>query len=205
MNRTLPSASPELTLQADPDRWVEDHGDCLYNYAMIRVRNREVAEDLVQETLLAAMRQLDKFGGRSSERSWLCGILKNKIRDHFRNLGRETSFTDLQFFNDEHSDRFDSENYWIHERGPMDWKPEGEQAMKRAEFWQALRTCLDRLPPRVAQVFMMREMDDVPSKEVCEVLSISEANLWVMLHRARMALREDLERAFFGGKGGMKL
>jgi RNA polymerase sigma-70 factor, ECF subfamily len=203
--QTLPSASPELPPPADPDRWVEDHGDCLYGYAMIRVRNREVAEDLVQETLLAAVRQVDRFGGRSSERSWLCGILKNKICDHFRNLGRETSFTDLEFFSDEHPDRFDRESYWIHEQGPIDWQPEGEQAMKRAEFWQALRTCLDKLPPRVAQVFMMREMDDVPSKDVCEILNISEANLWVMLHRARMALREDLEVNYFAGKGDTNL
>jgi RNA polymerase sigma-70 factor, ECF subfamily len=207
MNRpqTLPSAFPELAPQADPDRWVDDHGDCLYGYALMRVRNREIAEDLVQETLLAAMRQIDKFRGRSSERSWLCGILKNKICDHFRKLGRETNFTDLEFFSGEHSDRFDGENYWIHERGPADWKPEGEQAMKRAEFWQAMQTCLDRLPPRVAQVFMMREMDNVRSKDVCEILNISEANLWVMLHRARMALRQDLEVSFFEGKGSTKL
>src|SRR5712675_242769 len=78
MNRlqTLPSASSEFALHADPDRWVDDHGDCLHGYALIRVRKQEVAEDLVQETLLAAMRQVDKFRGRSSERSWLCGILK---------------------------------------------------------------------------------------------------------------------------------
>ena len=207
MNRlqTLRSASSELALQAEPDRWVDVHGDCLYRYALIRVRKQEVAEDLVQETLLAAMRQVDNFRGRSTERSWLCGILKNKICDYFRKLGRETNFTDLEFFSDEHSDRFDGENYWIHERGPADWKPEGEQAMKRAEFWQAMQACLDRLPPRVAQVFMLREMDDVPSEEVCEMLNISEANLWVMLHRARMALRQDLEVSFFEGKGGTKL
>jgi len=149
--------------------------------------------------------QVDKFRGRSAERSWLCGILKNKICDYFRKLGRETNFTDLEFFSDEHSDRFDGENYWIHERGPADWKSEGEEAMKRAEFWQAIRASLDRLPPRVAQVFMMREMDDIPSKEVCEMLNISEANLWVMLHRARMALRQDLELTFFESSGGTKL
>ena len=182
----------------------DDHGDCLYGYALIRVRKQEVAEDLVQDTLLAAMRQADKFKGRSSERSWLCGILKNKICDHFRRLGRETNFTDLEFFSDEHADRFDGENYWIHERGPADWKPEGELAMKRAEFWQAMQASLDRFPPRVAQVFIMHEMDDVPSKDVCVMLKISEANLWVMLHRARMALRQDLEVNFFEGKGGGK-
>ena len=207
MNRRppLPSASSELAPQADPSRWVDDHGDCLYRYALIRVRKGEVAEDLVQETLLAAMRQVDKFKGSSSERSWLCGILKNKICDRFRKLGRETNFTDLEFLSDEHSDRFDGENHWIHERGPLEWKPEGEQAMKCAEFWQAMQAGLGRLPPRVAQVFMMREMDGVPSKEVCETLNISEANLWVMLHRARMALRQDLEANFFEGKGSTKL
>jgi RNA polymerase sigma-70 factor (ECF subfamily) len=207
MNRlqTLPAVSSESAPQADPNRWVDDHGDCLFRYALIRVRNQEVAEDLVQESLLAAMRQIDKFRGRSSERSWLCGILKNKVCDYFRKLGRETNFTDLEFFSDEHSDRFDSENYWIHERGPEDWKPEGERAMKCAEFWQAMQAALNRLPPRMAQVFIIREMDGAPSKEVCQMLNISEANLWVMLHRARMALREDLEMNFFGGKASTKL
>ncbi len=197
-----PSAIPPASAShADPERWVDEHGDCLFRYALTRVRKEEVAEDLVQETLLVAVRTHEKFAGRSTERSWLVGILKNKICDHFRKLGRETNFTDLEFFSDEHSDRFDSENYWIHERGPSDWKPEGEEAMRRAEFWQALQAALGRLPERIAQVFMMREMDGVPSKEVCETLKISEANLWVMLHRARMALRQDLETSYFEGKG----
>ncbi|MGB8170191.1 MAG: sigma-70 family RNA polymerase sigma factor [Chthoniobacteraceae bacterium] len=195
------SAAPLGTSQADPERWVDDHGDCLYRYALTRVRKPELAEDFVQETLLVAVRTHQKFAGRSTERSWLVGILKNKICDHFRKLGRETNFTDLEFFRDEHSDRFDGENYWIHERGPADWRPEGEEAMKRAEFWQALQAALGRLPERIAQVFMMREMDGVPSKEVCETLKITEANLWVMLHRARMALRQDLEASYFEGKG----
>src|ERR1700756_3732801 len=198
-------AKPAATIGAEPERWVEEHGDCLYRYAHLRVRRPEIAEDLVQETFFAAVRTSGNFRGKSSERSWLCGILKNKICDYFRKLGRETCFTDLEFFSDEHSNRFDGAHYWIHERGPADWKPEGEQAMKRAEFWQAMQTCLDRLPPRVAQVFMMREMDDVPSKEVCEILNISETNLWIMLHRARMSLRQDLEVSFFEGKGGTKL
>jgi RNA polymerase sigma-70 factor (TIGR02943 family) len=201
--------SPENTAAAsptaDPERWVDEHGDCLYRYALTRVRKEEIAEDLVQETLLVAVRTQERFAGRSTERSWLVGILKNKISDHFRKLGRETNFTDLEFFKDEHSDRFDADNYWIHQRGPSNWKPEGEEAMKRAEFWQTMQGCLGKLPERVAQVFMMREMDEVPSKEVCETLNISEANLWVMLHRARMALRQCLEINFFGSKGGSNL
>lgn len=202
---TAATPPPLRASHADPERWVDEHGDCLYRYALTRVRKEEVAEDLVQETLLVAVRTHEKFGGHSTERSWLVGILKNKISDHFRELGRETNFTDLEFLSDEHSEKFDGDHYWIHERGPTDWKPEGEEAMKRAEFWQALQGCLGKLPGRVAQVFMLREMDGVPSKEVCETLQISDANLWVMLHRARMALRECLEMNFFGGKGGSRL
>lgn len=190
---------------ARPERWVEDHGECLYRYALIRVRNQETAEDLVQETLLRALQQVDKFGSRSSERSWLCGILRHKVCDRFRKLGREINFTDLEYFCDESADRLDGENDRFHERGPLEWKPEGEQAMRRREFWQALQAGLDRLPPRVAQAFMMREMDGVPSKEVCEALKLSKANLWVMLHRARRALRQDLEVNFFRGKGTTQL
>ena len=92
-------------LQTAAERWVDDHGECLYRFALMRVRNRDVAEDLVQETFLAAVRGYEKFGGRSSERSWLCGILKNKVVDHFRKLGRETSFTDMESLSDEFSEK----------------------------------------------------------------------------------------------------
>src|ERR1043165_6529128 len=95
----------------DPERWVDEHGDVLYRYALTSVRKPEVAQDLVQETLLAAMRSHDKFAGQYSVRSWLCGILKHKLCDYYRKLGRETSFTDLEFLEDECADRFVPEGY----------------------------------------------------------------------------------------------
>ena len=183
--------------QTNPERWVDEHGDCLFRYALVRVRRREVAEDLVQDTLLAAIRSREKFAGQSSERSWLTGILKHKISDHFRKLGRETSFTDLDSLADEFSEKFVPEGYWVHVKGPKEWKPESDEVLHRAEFWQTMRHCLDKLPERIANVFMLREMDEVESKEICSMLSISESNLWVMLHRARMALRECLEINWF--------
>jgi RNA polymerase sigma-70 factor (ECF subfamily) len=183
--------------QTNPERWVEEHGDPLFRYALVRVRRREVAEDLVQETLLSAIRSRENFAGQSSERSWLFGILKHKISDYFRTLGRETSFTDLESFADEFSEKFVPEGYWVHVKGPKEWKPEADEVMHRTEFWQTMRTCLDKLPERIANVFMLREMEDVESKEICSMLSISESNLWVMLHRARMALRECLEINWF--------
>jgi RNA polymerase sigma-70 factor (TIGR02943 family) len=185
------------TAKIDPRSWVDEHGDCLYRYALVRVRTPEVAEDLVQETLLVAVRSQDKFAGRSSERSWLVGILKNKVVDYYRKLGRETSFTDLEFLKDECSHKFVEQGFWNHDLGPHEWRPEADEVMHKGEFWQTMRNCLSTLPQRVADVFMMREMDDLPSKEICHTLSISESNLWVMLHRARMALRECLEINWF--------
>lgn len=182
--------------QASPDLWVDEHGDCLFHFALTRVRHKEVAEDLVQDALLAAVRTYGNFGGRSTVRSWLVGILKNKIADHFRKLGRETPFTDLEFFADEHSERF-KDDYWSHDFGPAEWKPEGEEALSRAEFWEHLHRCLGKMPARIASVYVMREVDDAPAKDVCSTFGISDANLWVMLHRARMALRQCLEENYF--------
>ena len=138
----LPAAKP------DPHRWVDEHGDCLYRYTLVRVRTPEVAEDLVQETLLVAVRSQDKFAGRSSQRSWLVGILKNKIVDHYRKLGRETSFTDLEFLRDECSHKFVEQGFWNHELGPHEWRPEADEVMHKGEFWQTMRDCLSKLPRR---------------------------------------------------------
>jgi RNA polymerase sigma-70 factor (ECF subfamily) len=187
--------------KADPSRWVDDHGDCLFRYALVRVRTQEVAEDLVQETLLAAVRTQEKFAGRSSERSWLVGILKNKIVDYYRKLGRETTFTDMEFLKDEFSEKFVAEGWWVHVDGPKEWRPESDEVMHKGEFWQTMRDCLGKLPRRVGDVFMLREMEGIPSKEICQTLNITESNLWVMLHRARMALRECLEMNWFENKG----
>src|SRR5213076_84934 len=189
-------------IEAAAARWVDDHGECLYRYALVRVHKPEVAEDLVQETFLAGVRGYEKFGARSSERSWLVGILKNKIVDHFRKLGRETSFTDMQFLSNEYSEKFVSVGFWDHEKGPHEWRPEADEVIHRTEFWQVMRDCLTKLPQKVRDVFTMREMDDVPSKEICAILSITDSNLWVMLHRARMALRECLEMNWFDKPAG---
>jgi RNA polymerase sigma-70 factor (TIGR02943 family) len=183
----------------DPERWVDDHGDCLYRYAVLRVRRPEVAEDLVQEAFCVAVRTQSSFRRQSSERSWLCGILKNKICDYFRKLGRETCFTDLEFLEDEMSHKFNDQG-WNHELGPAEWKSEVEVVMDRAEFWKIFRDCLSKLPARMGDVFMLREMEEMKTAQICEDLRISQNNLWVMLHRARMALRECLELNWFENK-----
>jgi RNA polymerase sigma-70 factor (ECF subfamily) len=154
----------------------------------------------VQETFLAALRA-GNFAGRSAEKSWLVGILKNKIFDHYRKAARETSFTDLDFYADEESDRFVAEGMrqggWIHEFGPVDWSENPGAGLDNEDFWRVFHACAGKLPPKVSAVFCLREMDDVDSKSICAQLNISESNLWVMLHRARMALRRCLETNWF--------
>ena len=161
-------AKRAVTTGADPERWVEEHGDCLYRYALLRVRRPEIAEDLVQETFFGAVRTSGNFRGKSSERSWLCGILKNKICDYFRKLGRETYFTDLEFLNDELSHKFVPQGFWNHEAGPLVWKPEAEVVMHRTEFWETFRDCLAKLPQRVADVFMLREMEEMETSDAAK-------------------------------------
>jgi RNA polymerase sigma-70 factor (TIGR02943 family) len=193
------NTAAESSAYVNPDTWVDKHGDSLYRYALIRVRRREVAEDLVQETLLAAVRIHGKFRGDSSERTWLYGILKNKIFDYFRKLAQEVSFTDLEFLENEMSHKFIDEA-WNHALGPAEWKPAPEAALDRKEFWDTFGSCLHKLPARVADVFVLREIEQMDTAQICEMLRISQNNLWVMLHRARMALRECLELNWFERK-----
>ena len=173
----------------------------MFKYAMSRLRDPAKAEDMVQETFLAALKGAKDFQGRSSEKSWLVGILKNKICDSYRKASRETSFTDLEFYSDEESDRFISEGAfkggWIHDLGPQEWSNPGAN-LDNTAFWETYRDCSNKLPKNVGTVFNLREVDGIESKEICTMLNITENNLWVMLHRARMALRRCLEMNWFG-------
>jgi RNA polymerase sigma-70 factor (TIGR02943 family) len=189
--------SPGLS---DPEQWLELYGDYLFKYAVMRLREAAKAEDAVQETFLAALKGRQRFAGRSAEKSWLVGILKNKVCDDYRKASRETSFTDLEFYSDEESDRFIQNGLfkdgWIHELGPQEWSSPGA-SLDSEMFWKTFHDCSTKLPKNVAAVFNLREVDGVESKEICALLNISENNLWVMLHRARMALRRCLEANWF--------
>ena len=189
---------------SDPERWVELYGDYLFKYALLRLRDAAKAEDAVQETFLAALKGGKSFAGRSAEKSWLVGILKNKIYDYYRKASRETSFTDLEFYADEESERFVADGLgkdgWIHTAGPQEWPNPGE-SLDNERFWQTFRDCSEKLPKNIAAAFNLRELDGIEAREICALLNISESNLWVMLHRARMALRRCLELNWFGPEG----
>lgn len=181
------------TLDAAPDRandWLATHGDYLFNLAVGQVRDPSVAEDLVQETFLAALKARDRFAGRSSDRTWLVGILRHKIFDHLRRVCRERpAHIDNQSARPDH-DAWDDSVLWAHEAAGECLEP--SRRMELAELREALEMAVGKLPPRIAQVFQLYEIEERPNREVCDQLKISESNLWVMLHRARKQLRDEL-------------
>jgi RNA polymerase sigma-70 factor (ECF subfamily) len=188
----------------DPEHWVEQYGDALYQYAIVRVRDSDRTEDLVQETFLAGIRNRHSFDGRSSLLTWLTAILKHKIQDFYRTKWRETSVSDLrpEGAGEEWSRAFfDDRGHW-NDRGPGEWVSPG-QALRDAEFLAVLEGCLRKMPGRLATVFTMRELDQVDSEQVCKELGITSTNFWAMMHRARVRLRACLELNWFeDGKEG---
>ncbi len=184
----------------EPERWVEKYGDVLFGFAAMRVRDHAIAQDLVQETFLAAIKAREQFGGLSSERAWLFGILRNKLADYYRLQSREVQYADLEVPFPEEQGAFAASGLgkdgWVKAVAPRAWETPDEQLVSK-EFQEVLKGCLSRLPEKVAQAFLLREVDGVPSEEICKDLGVSPNNLWVMLHRARMGLRRCLELRWF--------
>jgi RNA polymerase sigma-70 factor (ECF subfamily) len=181
---------------ANASAWVDQHGDYLYRYALLRLRNVQDAEDVVQETLLAGFRARDRFAGRSAVRSWLTAILKRKIVDWHRTKGRRERALDPRPPEDLLDQLFDERGKWRHP--PGSWEAPPESVLERKEFWQVLRRCLGRLPARTAQAFTLCEIEERSNQEVRQDLRVSPSNLWVLLHRARVGLSRCLDVHWFG-------
>ena len=179
----------------DPESWVDQHGDSLYRYALFRIQDIQVAEDLVQETFLAALRARESFAGRSSIRTWLFGILKHKIIDHIRKISRERPHEDIESVRSISGDVFDEGGGW--KAGPAEWTIDPGLLFQQQEFWEMLQQCLSELPPRLNQAFTLRELDGFSAEEVRKILRISATNGGVILHRARIRLRECLSMNWF--------
>jgi RNA polymerase sigma-70 factor, ECF subfamily len=176
--------------------WLERHGDALFRYALQRTRSRDVAEDLVQETLLAALEARDTFEGRSAERTWLTAILRHKIVDHLR----RTLPAQLADGTEDPPppDPFTRRGNW--KARPAEWAGDPRELMEREEFREVLAACMSKLPPRTASVFLLREAEEIGSEKICQELGISATNLWAMLHRARSRLRQCLTLNWFADR-----
>lgn len=193
-------AQHDPTLKGNPERWVDEHADCLYRYAVTRLRDTSAAEDVVQETLMAGLQAWKNFAGQSSERTWLIGILKHKIVDHIRKRSRELPLFESDGGNDPNDKLFHENGHWGSEGAPVEWASNPETLLQQKEFREKLQQCLDTMPKRLAQAFILREMEGLETEEICGILNISSTNLWVMLHRARAHLRQYLELNYFRKK-----
>jgi RNA polymerase sigma-70 factor (ECF subfamily) len=171
-----------------------EHGDHLYRFALARVGQPDVAEDLVQETLLAALRNAGSFAGRSTLRTWLTSILKNKLIDRLRGLRSGLHAAEPAERDNWLDGLYDRSGHWKSAPGVWDGDPAG--LLERREFWDAFEECRLALPDRMREVLSLRVLDDVPASEICQALNISASNLWTLLHRARLRLWHCLD-----GKG----
>lgn len=175
-------------------RWVKDFGDMLYRYALPRVSDSAIAKDLVQETFLAAWRNVDNYKGEASEKNWLFTILKNKIIDHYRKASsRLTDNIDIS----EGENSFDENGHWTATTKPNDWGIDYNTAIEQKEFYSVLEICKSKLKQIQNAVFSMKYLDGVDSDEICKELNITSANYWVLLHRAKLQLRGCLEKNWF--------
>ena len=192
-------------MQTNADQLAQ-HRDYLLRFALVHLRDPARAEDVVQETLLAAMENRAGFSGRAQLRTWLTGILKHKIIDVFRRQKRETTgeaadgaaleseeeFADLYF-------DADRQDHW--RTFPQTWG-NPEQSLEQKRFWEVFEACSKQMPGQTARVFLMRELMGLETEEICKELGITPNNCWVMLYRARMNLRQCLETRWFGqGEG----
>lgn len=197
VNTTIEATAPP---NADFIRELTAMRPKLLSFARLQLRDSHAAEDAVQEALLAAMEQAHRFEGRSSLRTWVTTILRNRIIDHFRRGRREVQLDDEEGAEDLASfDGLFNEQGRFRER-PGDWANDPEATLSERQFFEVLEACVTKLPAQTGRVFLMREWLELSTDEICHELGISSSNCWVILYRARMRLRECLELNWFGAR-----
>ncbi len=181
--------------EVDPARWLEEYGDALFRYALSRLHDTSHAEDMVQETLIAALQSRNRYSGLASERTWLTGILKHKIIDFIRKQVRELTVDDINALSDAATENeldrlFDARGYWI--RPPGDWG-NPDKVLHNHQFLDTFEICMENLKPALAHIFVLKELSGLTNEEICNTLNITATNCGVMLYRARMGLRRCLD------------
>ena len=179
----------------NPHKWVDNHADYLYAYAISRISDDEQARDLVQEVFLAALEKVDKFEGKSSERTWLTAILKNKIIDIYRKRSSGLNNA-VKVAEKEQEDFFYEDGHWREEHWPKELSVEDNDPLHNKEFNQVLQKCMKKLPDLWLAVFTMKHMEDESTENICTELKVSSANFWVIIHRTKLNLRACLQKTW---------
>lgn len=176
----------------NPDKWIDNYADALYSYALPRVNDAALAEDLVQETFLSAWKAREGFKGEASEKSWLFTICKNKIIDHYRKKAKDIT----QPLSESHATDglFDEAGHWTQEQAPGNWGINYQQSIDNKDFYKVLEACKKKLQDLQQSVFVMKYMEDLDAADICKALGITASNYWVLIHRAKLQLRTCLEK-----------
>jgi RNA polymerase sigma-70 factor (ECF subfamily) len=165
------------------------------------VRDREVAEEVVQDTWMAVIEGLHRFEGRSSLRTWIFGIMIHKAKDRGVREKRHMNFSAFESVDDESEEPVDPARF--HQTGewaghwavpPQPWDDQTpERLLASQQAVNAMQRAIEVLPPPLKAVLMLRDVEGVEAKEVCEILKITQTNLYVRLHRARERVRQAVE------------
>ncbi len=187
--------SADETLLVDDDALKELRRKML-SFATLQLSDACLAEDVVQETFVGALRNAGSFRGRAALKTWIFAILKNKIADQLRQysrLSRDRGAARDEEDLDNAPPLFDSRGCWLAGERPRGWG-DPEEAIREQQFWRVFEMCLENLPPNHARVFMMREFVGLDNQEICSAVEITVGNLNVMMHRSRICLRRCLEQ-----------
>ncbi len=175
----------------NPELWVEKHGDYLYAYVRYKVPSKEIAEDIVQETFLSALSSMKHFKGNSNERTWLISILKRRIIDYYRKEAKKKE-RNISSYKLPFEEEGALKGHWLENRAPHSWEPDAE--INIDQFHKVLQLCLSILNPKQRLVFIMKILDESHNDEICQEVGISINNLWTIMHRARLQIRECIEK-----------
>ncbi|MEN8210278.1 MAG: sigma-70 family RNA polymerase sigma factor [Thermodesulfobacteriota bacterium] len=170
---------------------MDKYGDYLYSFALYRIQDDTTAQDLVQETLVGALKSKKNFKGQSSEKTWLTSILKYKIIDVIRKKYREPVLEEIDFESTFLDDHFDARGKW--KTGPAKWESNPENLLEQKSFLDIVKKCIQELPKRQAMALTLREFEGETTQAICKVLNITTTNCWVILHRARSLMRYCIE------------
>ncbi len=186
--------TPMIQHQLQPDLWVDSYADYLFNFAVGRVSDSEVAKDLVSETFLAGLKSAKNYKGDAAERTWLIAILKRKVIDHYRKTNSKKGKAEVRM---NYSSASDAEGDWMEEQVADPYSTLENSVMENEELGLAIQECISKLPKKQSQVFTMKTIEGISTEDICNELDINPSNLWVMVHRARTALMGCLNQNWF--------
>ena len=176
--------------QINPNKWIDLYSDYLFNYTITRVNDRDIAQDLVQDTFFAGLKSMKNFKGEASERTWLVSILKRKIIDYYRKINSIKGKAEIRV---NFSEEGDEEGSWLEKRVADPFDKTAEDNIENKELGLAIHDCLSKLPEKQAEIFKMKTILGYETEVICNEFDITASNLWVIIHRARTALASCLE------------